>query len=123
MAGMIRKNLDEPEETRPFQDGKGKLDLVDIENGGVGRGVYEPGWQWSKHVKPLVNTDSCQAGHTGYVISGRLKVTMNDGEEMEFGPGDYIVVQPGHDAVVVGDEACVMLDWQGHVDYAKQRST
>ena len=121
MAGMIRKSLDEPEDTRPFEDGKGKLDLVDLQNGGVGRAVFEPGWQWSRHVKPLVKTDSCEAAHTGYVVSGRLKVVMNDGQEDEFGPGDYMVVPPGHDAWVVGDEACVMLDWQGFADYARRK--
>lgn len=121
MAGMIRKSLDEPEDTRPFEDGKGKLDLVDLQNGGVGRAVFEPGWQWSRHVKPLVKTDSCEAAHTGYVVSGRLKVVMNDGQEDEFGPGDYMVVPAGHDAWVVGDEACVMLDWQGFADYARRK--
>lgn len=121
MTGMIRKSLDEPEDTRPFEDGKGKLDLVDLQNGGVGRAVFEPGWQWSRHVKPLVKTDSCEAAHTGYVVSGRLKVVMNDGQEDEFGPGDYMVVPPGHDAWVVGDDACVMLDWQGFADYARRK--
>lgn len=121
MAGMIRKSLDEPEETRSFQEGKGKLDVVDLENGGVGRAVFEPGWQWSLHLKPLVKTESCEAAHTRYVLSGRLKVVMNDGQETEFGPGDYMVVPPGHDAWVVGDEACVMLDWQGASDYARQQ--
>lgn len=53
MAGLIQKSLDAPEETRPFEDGKGKLDLVNLEGGPVGRAVFEPGWQWSKHVKPI----------------------------------------------------------------------
>ncbi|MBT1001641.1 cupin domain-containing protein [Paenarthrobacter sp. DKR-5] len=121
MAGMIRKSLDEPEETRSFEDGKGKLDLVDLQNGGVGRAVFEPGWQWSRHVKPPVKTDSCEAAHTGYVVSGRLKVVMNDGQETEFAAGDYMAVPPGHDAWVVGDEHCVMLDWQGFADYARNK--
>jgi hypothetical protein len=42
------------------------------------------GWQWSKHVKPIAKTDSCQAPHMGYFISGRMKVVMDDGEEMEY---------------------------------------
>ena len=90
MAGMIRKSLNEPEETRPFEEGKGKLDLVHLEAGGVGRAVFEPGWQWSKHVKPIVQTDSCEAAHAGYVLSGRIKVVMDDGQEEEFGAGDYM---------------------------------
>ena len=49
--------------------------------GGVqmGRGRFEPGWRWSVNVKPIAGTDSCQALHTGYVISGRMAVRMDDG--------------------------------------------
>jgi quercetin dioxygenase-like cupin family protein len=121
MAGMIRKSLNEPEETRPFEEGMGKLDLVHLEAGGVGRGVFEPGWQWSKHVKPIAKTDSCQASHAGYVLSGRMKIVMDDGEESEFAAGDYMSVPPGHDAWVIGDEQCVLIDWAGYADYAKRR--
>jgi quercetin dioxygenase-like cupin family protein len=119
VAGLVRKSLDTPEETRPFAEGKGKLELVDLDSGGVGRATFEPGWQWSKHVKPIAKTDSCQAAHTGYFISGRMKVVMDDGEDMEFGPGDYMVCPPGHDAWIIGDEPCVVIDWQGFADYAR----
>ena len=121
MSPMIRKSLDEPEETRPFEDGKGKLDLINLESGAVGRAVFEPGWQWSKHVKPIAGTDSCQVAHTGYVLSGRIKIVMDDGEENEFAVGDLMSVPPGHDAWVVGDEPCVVLDWHGYSDYAKRQ--
>src|SRR5205823_14757894 len=98
MAGMIRKSLDTPEETRPFQDGTGQLELVNLEAGAVGRATFQPGWPWSKHVKPIATTDSCQAAHTGYYVSGRMKVVMDDGQELEFGPGDLAEIPPGHDA-------------------------
>lgn len=119
MAGMIRKNLDSPEESRPFKDGMGKLDLVNLEAGAVGRATFEPGWRWSEHVKPMAGTDSCQAPHLGYYVSGRMKVVMDDGQEEEFGPGDFAIIPPGHDAWIVGDEPCVVVDWQGFADYAK----
>ena len=119
MAGLIRKSLDSPEETRQFPDGKGKLELVNLDAGAIGRATFEPGWKWSTHIKPIAQTDSCQAAHLGYCISGRMKVVMDDGQEMEFGPGDFSVIPPGHDAWIVGDEACVMIDWQGMADYAK----
>ncbi len=117
---MIRKNLSSPEETRPFEDGKGQVEFVSLDTGGVGRATFEPGWQWSKHVKPIAGTDSCQAAHTGYFISGRMKVVMDDGEEAEFGPGDFGVIPAGHDAWIVGDQPCVVIDWQGFTDYAKR---
>ncbi len=44
---------------------------------------------------------------------------MEDGEEMEYGPGDFAIMAPGHDAWIVGHEPCVVIDWQGFADYAK----
>ncbi len=119
MPKMIRKSLDTPEESRPFTDGKGKVDLVNLDSGAVGRATFEPGWRWSSHVKPIAKTESCQAPHLGYYVSGRMAVRMDDGEELEFGPGDFAVIPPGHDAWVVGDQPCVVIDWQGFADYAK----
>ena len=57
---MIRRSRNEPEETRPFEEGNGKVDLVYVETGAVGRAIFESGRQWSKHVKPIAKTDSCQ---------------------------------------------------------------
>jgi quercetin dioxygenase-like cupin family protein len=119
MPGLVRKSLDTPEETRPFEGGTGQLQLVNLEGGAVGRATFQPGWKWSEHVKPIAKTDSCQAAHTGYYVSGRMKVVMDDGEEMEFGPGDFAVIAPGHDAWIVGDEPCVVIDWHGFAEYAK----
>ncbi|MEX2984048.1 cupin domain-containing protein [Streptomyces sp. C36] len=120
MAGLVRKSLDSPEEVRPFEDGKGKLELVDAGAGAVGRGTFEPGWRWTQHIKPIAGTDSCQASHACYVISGRMHIAMDDGQEDDFGPGDYMICPPGHDAWVIGDEPCVLVDWRGFADYAKR---
>jgi len=119
MAGLICMSLDSPEEVRPFEGGMGQLELVQLDSGPVGRGTFKPGWRWSEHVKPIAGTDSCQAAHTGYFVSGRMKVVMDDGEELEYGPGDFAVIPPGHDAWIVGDDECVFIDWQGVTDYAK----
>ena len=120
MGRMIRKSADTPEETRSFPGGTGRLELVDLDGAQVGRATFEPGWRWSTHVKPVAGTDSCQAAHMGYAISGRMKVVMDDGEETEFGPGDFMVIPPGHDAWIVGDDTCVVIDWQGMANYAKK---
>ena len=120
MPGLIRKSLDTPEETRTFEGGSGKLELVNVEGGAVGRATFQPGWKWSEHVKPIAKTASCQAAHTGYFVSGRMVVEMDDGEREEYGPGDFMSAAPGHDAWIVGDEACVVIDWQGFADYAKR---
>jgi quercetin dioxygenase-like cupin family protein len=112
------KSLNSPDESRPFVD-KGKADIVKVGDATVGRTVFEPGWRWSEHIKPIAGTDSCQSNHTGYCISGRMKVVMDDGEEAEIGPGDAFVISPGHDAWIVGDEPCVALDFSGMAEYAK----
>lgn len=103
-----KKSMDSPDETRTFEHGE--LRTVTLGNFEVARGVFQPGWKWSEHIKPLAQTDSCQVKHTGYVISGRLKIVMDDGSEMELGPGDAYVIEPGHDGWVVGDEPYVGVD-------------
>jgi quercetin dioxygenase-like cupin family protein len=120
MTDLERANIDEPVESRPFMADKGRMDLVLLDGVLVGRGTFEPGWRWSEHVKPIAGTDSCQAAHMGYCISGRMRVRMDDGQEAEVGPGDFMLAAPGHDAWIVGDEACVIIDWQGVKDYAKR---
>jgi mannose-6-phosphate isomerase-like protein (cupin superfamily) len=54
------------------------------------------------------------------MISGRMTVVMDDETREDFGPGDIMIVPPGHDAWTVGDEACVVVDWTGFGDYAKR---
>jgi hypothetical protein len=117
MANLEAKKLDAPDETRSFD--KGKLDVVNVTGVTIGRATFEPGWKWSDCVKPIVGTDSCETLHTGYVVSGRINIAMDDGTEHEFGPGDAYRIEPGHDAWVVGNEPYVGLDFTGAADYAK----
>ena len=50
MAGLVRKSADRPDEVRTVE--KGTIDVVDLGHGAVGRATFQPGWQWSEHVKP-----------------------------------------------------------------------
>jgi uncharacterized cupin superfamily protein len=54
--------------------------------------------------------------HTGYVVSGRMHVVMDDGSEQEIGPGDFYVIRPEHDAWVMGEETygskCGQIFWR-----------
>ncbi len=119
MAKMVVKKFSSADETRPFK-AHGRVDILNLEGGTVGRAVFEPGWKWSKDVKPLAGTESCMAPHSGYVLSGRMHVVMDDGQEEDIGPGDYFVIPPGHDGWVIGNEPCVALDFAGMQDYARQ---
>ena len=115
---MQKKSMNSPDEVRDFP--LGKLCLVNIEGVTFGLATFQPGWRWSTSVKPLVKTDSCEAPHTNYHLSGKLGVKMDDGSEAEFGPGDIGVIPPGHDAWVIGDEPVVAIDITGMVNYAKK---
>ena len=103
-----RKSLDDPDETRHFV--QGKLQTATLGDFKVARAVLEPGWKWSEHVKPIAETESCQVHHTGYVVSGQMKIVMDDRSEMDVGPGEAYVIEPGHDAWVVGNEPFVGVD-------------
>ena len=117
--GLISKSLNQPDETRPIPNGKGKVQVVNLGGATVMRATFEPGWKWSEHVKPIAQTESCQVAHTGYIVSGRLRVRMDDGTEVEMGPGEASITPAGHDAWVVGDEPVVFLDSAGAASYAK----
>jgi quercetin dioxygenase-like cupin family protein len=119
MADLAGKRFESPDEVREFTDGKGRVELVDLNGHAVGRGTFEPGWRWSEHVKPIAGTDSCQVEHIGYVLEGRMALRMDDGTEREFGPGETFHMPPGHDAWIVGDQACVLLDFGGLKGYAQ----
>jgi hypothetical protein len=116
MKTIEKRNLANPEEKRVFP--KGQVEVVTIGEVTLGRGTFQPGWKWSESVKPIAKTDSCQALHTHYHISGRLHVKMDDGSEMEYGPGDFGVIPPGHDAWVVGNEPAIVIDFTGLTHYA-----
>ena len=113
MAELEVRSQDQADETRPFVD-KGRVEILKLSGGTVGRGTFEPGWRWSEHVKPIAGTESCQSLHTAYCISGRMVVRMDDGTEKQIGPGDVVVIPPGHDAWVVGDEPCVQVRLHRH---------
>ena len=79
MAKMQKKSMNSPDETRTFD--KGKVDLTKIGDTSIGKMYLEPGWSWEKCIKPIAKTESCRASHTQYVVSGRVRVKMNDGSE------------------------------------------
>ena len=112
------KSMAAPDEVRKFD--KGKVELVKVAGATIGRASFEPGWKWSASVKPLAQTNSCQAAHFGYQISGTMTTRMDDGTEWTSKAGDVVNIPAGHDAWVVGNEPVVIIDFQGMVDYGKQ---
>ena len=120
MAGVQRLDFNSPDETRTPE--KTRVDVVRLGDITAARMTFEPGWKWSECVKPVAGTDSCQVRHVGVVQSGHLVVRHDDGTEAEVGPGDAYVIEPGHDAWVVGDEGFVGFEFESRSaeEYARR---
>jgi quercetin dioxygenase-like cupin family protein len=108
MPTIEKKSLNQPEETNKPE--KLKMEAITIRGLTIRRVTTEPGWQWSKHLKPVQKTESCQKDHVLYVISGKLGVRMDDGKEEVFGPGDVGSIPPGHDGWTIGNQPVVWLE-------------
>lgn len=119
MAGVEKRDFDSPDETRTPD--KTRVDVVHLGGTTAARFAMEPGWSWSACVKPVAGTESCQHRHLGVVQSGRMRVMHDDGTELELGPGDAYVIEPGHNAEIVSDEAFVGFEFQAKAaeEYAR----
>ena len=109
MTAITIKRFDKPDQEEKSE--KRLSRTVNTLAGPVALSTIEPGWIWSEHVKPAAGTDLCELSHHGYVVSGRLGVSMRDSNELVFGPGDILEIPAGHDARVVGNEPVVIIDW------------
>ncbi|HET9497409.1 MAG TPA: adenylate/guanylate cyclase domain-containing protein [Candidatus Limnocylindria bacterium] len=114
---LRRKRFDQPDEIRNVE--KARIELVELGDAAIGHAVFEPGWKWVEHVKPIVGTATCEVHHLGYVISGHLHVDMDDGASIDLTAGDVFEVPPGHQAYVVGDEPWTSIDFAGRRMFAK----
>ena len=109
MAGLVSKSFGSPDEVRTPD--KTKVEVVDLAGVKAARLTLQPGWRWSECIKPVVGGESCQAHHVGVVVSGTMHVRHDDGTESEAGPGTAYIIQPGHDAWVVGDEPAISYEF------------
>ncbi len=120
-ALAVKKSINTPDEVREIENCT--IEMLELGEVVFGRMTARPGWSWSSSVKPIAQTDTCEFGHCMYVQSGSLHIKMDDGSELDVTAGDVVVIAPGHDAWVVGDEPCVMIDFGGDdKDYAKPKS-
>jgi hypothetical protein len=119
MPGLRAGSFESPDETR--KPDKTQVDVVRMGDNTAARLTFQPGWKWSECIKPVVGTESCQVRHVGVVQSGRMHISHDDGTEGEVGPGEPYVIEPGHDAWVVGDETFVGFEFESKAaeEYAK----
>ena len=119
-AGAVKtycRSLNKPDEVRNFP--KGKLELVNSGDTSIGRATFQPGWKWSESVGPIAGTKSCEESHVGYCLAGHMRILMDSGEQLDIKAGDGFTLSPGHNAEVLGNEPCIMLDVKGFKNYAK----
>ena len=70
-------------------------------------------------MKPVVGTEFLPgATRRRHRVRASTRVH-SDGTEAEVGPGDAYVIEPGHDAWVVGDEAVVAFEFESAETYAR----
>ena len=109
MPGLTVKRFDAPDEVRTPD--KTKMEVVDLGTTKAARLTAQPGWRWSECIKPVVGGDSCQAHHVGVIISGTMHVAHEDGTQADIKAGGAYLIEPGHDAWVVGDEPVVAYEF------------
>jgi len=117
MGQVQSKSFDTPDEVVSLPNVRGHI--VVLGEWEVARSVHQAGWSWSKDVKPLVGTATCQYHHQGVLISGRFQITTDNGTLHTIGPGEAYDIQPGHDACVVGDEPVVTIEFRGFRGWGK----
>ena len=96
--------------------GSMQLDIVPAGTGRVKRMIYPPGFAWSTDIKPLVNTELCMHGHVGFLARGHLRFLFADGCILDFIAPEVVVVEPGHEAWVVGQETAVLIEFDFEKD-------
>jgi hypothetical protein len=113
MSSIEVKSFDKTDEVNTDFD-NAKIDAVKkVGNQRVLRLTLQPGWQWSKDIKPKVDGDSCQAKHLGVIVSGKVCAKHKDGTELTYKAGEVYSIDPGHDGWVVGNEPAVVYEFHG----------
>jgi class 3 adenylate cyclase len=105
------KNLERPDDTLRFP--RISQSMVELGDLTVARTILEPGWRWSRDIRPSVGGDWCQARHVGTVLSGSFGVEFADGSRLELHPGDVYDIPPEHDGFTIGEAACTVIEWAG----------
>ena len=106
--------LDPIEGAEHREVGGAEIDTVRAGNGRVKRVVYPPGFRWSTHMAPSVETDRCMPAHVGFLARGQIAGEYEDGCTFEYAAPQIVTIEPGHDAWVIGTEPAVLIqfDWE-----------
>lgn len=95
------------------------IDIVRAGKVRIKRVVYPSGFRWSTHMKPTVGTDLCMHAHVGFLARGRVHGEYADGCGFQYAAPRVVVLEPGHDAWVVGNEPAVLIQFDAQEETAR----
>lgn len=110
-TGLTIKRIDAPESVLVFD--QGRLELITIGGRLVAKGSYAPGWRWSQMLIPPRRVGAGPVEHCGVVLTGRAKIQVPGGIEVDLTPGDFFRVAVDHESWVVGYRPCEILYFDG----------
>jgi len=88
-----------------------QVDVLPAGNGRVKRAIYPPGFRWTERMREVVGTELCMHAHVGFLAQGAIAGRYEDGCEFAYTAPAVVVLVPGHDAWVEGDEAAVLIQF------------
>jgi hypothetical protein len=88
-----------------------QIDAVRAGDARVKRVIYPVGFRWSTHMKSFAGTEWCMHAHVGFLARGQVHIEFADGCVREFRAPAALVIEPGHEGWVEGDEPAVVIEF------------
>jgi hypothetical protein len=102
------------------QVGGVQLDILPAGDARVKRTIYPAGFRWATDMKPVSGTRLCMHAHVGFLARGHVQIRYEDGCTLDLVAPAAVVIEPGHEGWVVGDEAAVLIEVDFEGDTARR---
>ena len=89
------------------------VEMVNVDGQRVMELTVQPGWKWSKDIKPMVGRNSFEVKHVGVIVEGAVTCRHDDEMEVSNPAGKAYAVDPRHDAWVEGDAQATANEFHG----------
>jgi len=97
-----------------------QVDMTRAGDARIRRVIYPAGFRWSKDMKGTVGTERCLHAHVGFIVHGEIEIQYDDGCRVQFTAPQAVVIEPGHDGWVKGDQPAVMIEVDFESDTAQR---
>lgn len=85
------------------------VDVVEAGRARVKRVTHPAGWRWRESMQSVSGTELCNHAHVGFIAAGAIEIEYADGCRVGFRAPAAVVIEPGHDGWVVGDDDAVLI--------------